>query len=280
MIPNQRSTATHIRRRGEDARQGEVLLPPGSLLGPGEISLLASLGAVNPLVSPRVRVAHFTTGNELVAPQQTPAAGQIRDSNSALVASLIQAWGGEVTRQEMLPDEFPRLQETVQQAGDHFDLLLISGGASVGDYDFGKKLLSELGFTLHFTHVNLRPGKPLVFGTRGRQAAFILPGNPVSHFVTLHVAVRAALETLAARPVTWPLVQLPLTGPVNLRADARETYWPARVLLADGRLAVQALRWQSSGDVTGLVGVNGLIRLAAGASVAPGLAEVLMLQIS
>ncbi len=281
IVPTQRSRATHIRQRGEDAHQGDLLLKSGTRLGAGELALLASLGVVSPKVSPPVRVAHFTTGNELVPPSATPQAGQIRDSNSALVAAFIRQFGGELSRQEIVPDDFGLLREKVLRDEDNFDLLLISGGASVGDYDFGEKLLSALGFTIHFENINLRPGKPLVFATRGEQAAFILPGNPVSHFVTLHVAVRLALEKFSGVNASWPLVKIPLAENFEFRPDARETFWPARTEIRNGELVVRALRWQSSGDVTGLTGVNVLIQFA-GHSPAPKAGDtvpVLMLEV-
>jgi len=117
---------------------------------------------VGPKVSPPVRVAHFVTGNELVEPSVKPGPGQIRDSNSTLVGALIRQFGGEISRQENVVDEFNVLLEKVRAGEDNFDLLLVSGGASVGDYDFGKKLLGALGFQIHFEQLNLRPGKPLV----------------------------------------------------------------------------------------------------------------------
>lgn len=262
MIPTRRNSATHIRKAGEDARKGDCLLRAGTRLGAGELALLASLGKVSPRVSPPVRVAHFTTGNELVSPSETPALGQIRDSNSTLVAAFVRQFGGEISRQASVPDNFNLLLEEAQRDEDNFDLLLVSGGASVGDYDFGKKLLKALGFQIHFEKINLRPGKPLVFATRENQAAFILPGNPVSHFVTLHVAVRLALERFSALNSSWAAGKIRLADEFEFRSDARETFWPARVEILSGELIVRALRWQSSGDVTGLTGANALIQFA------------------
>ena len=266
--PSPRGHATHIRRRGEDARCGDVLLRSGARLGAGELALLASLGALQPQVSPPVRVAHFVTGNELIDPAHAPAPGQIRDSNSTLVAAFLQQHGGALMRQERVADDFDLLLAKTRAVENDFDLLLISGGASVGDYDFGKRLLTTLGFQIHFEKVDLRPGKPLIFATRGQQAAFVLPGNPVSHFVTLHVAVRLALERFAGALAAWPLAEVLLAEDFAYRADVRETFWPARVAWDNGGLVVRALRWQSSGDVTGLTGANALLQLAGGA-VAP-----------
>ncbi len=181
----------------------------------------------------------------------------------------MRQFGGELVAQQRVADDFDWLLSRVRRLKSAFDLLLVSGGASVGDYDYGRRLLGELRFKVHFTAINLRPGKPLVFATRGRQAAFILPGNPVSHLVTLQVAVRLAAERLAGAQPSWPVVNARLAERFEFKAGKRETFWPARVTAepagpVGGRLVVRARGWQSSGDVTGLTGVNGLIQLAAG----------------
>jgi molybdopterin molybdotransferase len=265
IVPLEKSRVTHIRRRGEDARKGDLVLNAGTRLGAGELALLASLGVTRPTISPSVRVAHFATGNELAAPESKLRPGQIRDSNSALVAAFVRQFGGEIVKQERVADNFDLLLKKARALKKSFDLLLVSGGASVGDYDFGKKLLSALRFQAHFEKINLRPGKPLVFATRGKQAAFILPGNPVSHLVTLHVAVRLALEKFSGANVSWPLAKIRLAEKFDAKSGGRETFWPARVEIQNSELVVRALRWQSSGDVTGLAGANALLQLDAGA---------------
>ena len=151
------------------------------------------------------------------------------------------------------------------------DLLLISGGASVGDYDFGARALRELEFEIHFERVNLRPGKPLIFATRGTQAAFVIPGNPVSHLVCFHVAIRLALERLRGVEPAWSPVNMPLGGDLTLRGDPRETLWPTTVVVRDGMLLALPKKWSSSGDTFALAGANALIRLAPeGAAMEPG----------
>jgi molybdopterin molybdotransferase len=281
IVPLEKSRATHIRRRGEDACKGDLLLKSGTRLGAGELALLASLGVARPKISPAVRVAHLVTGNELAAPDQKLKRGQVRDSNSPLVAAFVRQFGGEIVRQERVADDFSLLLKKAHALKNAFDLLLLSGGASVGDYDFGKRLLSDLGFQVHFTAVSLRPGKPLVFATRGKKAAFILPGNPVSHFVTLHVAVRLALEKFSGANVSWPLAKIRLAENFEAKPGNRETFWPARVEIQNGELVARPLRWQSSGDVTALAGANALLQLPAGAQ-PPGAGKdvsVLMLEV-
>jgi molybdopterin molybdotransferase len=273
------SRIAHIRSRGEDARRGDLLLSTGSRLGQGELALLAGIGISKPLVSPLIRIAHFVTGNEIVAPSQSPLPGQIRDSNSILVAAFARQHHGKIVRQERVADDMDLLLSRVRSCNDEYDLLLISGGASVGDYDFGKRVLLALGFEIHFDKVNLRPGKPLIFATRGQQAAFVLPGNPVSHFVTLQVEVRLAMERLAGAEASWPEFKARLVSSFTSKVNTRETFWPARLCAEDGELIVRALRWKSSGDVTGLADANALLHLheAARAPVAGDQVFVLLI---
>jgi molybdopterin molybdotransferase len=257
----QASRIGHIRYRGEDARRGDLLLSSGTRLGQGELALLAGMGITKPTVSPPIRIVHFVTGNEIIEPSHTPLPGQIRDSNSTLVAAFARRHQGEIVHQERVSDDLDMLLTRVRAGLDDCDLLLISGGASVGDYDFGKKILIALGFEVHFEKVNIRPGKPLIFATRGQQAAFVLPGNPVSHFVTLQVEVRHAMERFAGAEASWPEFKAKLTESFTRGVSTRETFWPARLSTENGELVVRALRWKSSGDVTGMAGANALLHL-------------------
>ena len=264
MTPGERPSADYIRRRGEDARAGDRLLGSGVRLGPAEIALLASLGVVEPLVSPRCRAAHFATGDELVDPAREPGPTRIRDSNSALVRAFAEAHGGAMERQERVADDADLLTDKARLAAEAgCDLLLISGGASVGVYDFGRRALERLGFQIRFDKLNLRPGKPLIFATRGRQAAFVLPGNPLSHLAVLYCVVRVAFERLAGAQPAWRVLNARLRAGFRVGGDGRDTLWPARVEFAEGEPVAEALHWRSSGDITGLAGLNAFIRCAA-----------------
>ncbi len=259
-----------VRHRGEDARAGDVLMSRGEPLGPIGLSLLAQMGITHPLVSPRLRALHIVTGSELVPPGATPGPGQIRDSNSTLIAALAVQAGCDLLAQRRAGDELAALVAAAGQT-QGWEMLLISGGASVGDYDFGRAALEEMGFSIHFRALNLRPGKPLIFATRGRQFAFVLPGNPLSHFVCWHVAVRAAIEVAVRGDTAWDFAEMKLGGNEPLPGHARETWWPGRIATENGTAFVHPLRWQSSGDLTRLAGVNALVRVPSGSQgIAPG----------
>jgi len=276
VVVRKRSSVLHVRRRGEDARAGALLLGVGVRLGAVQASLLAQVGMVDPLVAARPRVVHLVTGGELVPPAQVPGEGQIRDSNSTLVRGLVEGAGAEMAWQGHAPDELGQFLDRLRAPGEEgWDVLLISGGASVGDYDFGARALAELGFEVRFHGVNLRPGKPLAFATRGRQAAFLLPGNPVSHWVVFAVAVRLALERMQGVGADgegdgegWRIggmLPLALGAALEGGADRRETFWPGRVVAGGGGLRVDPVAWRSSGDLCAIARANALIHLPPGA---------------
>ena len=256
-------SAINIRLRGDEVKAGQLLVPENSPLDAGRLALLATAGQAYPLVSPRLRVVHLTTGDEIVRPDQSPQPGQIRDSNSILIRGLLAGRAGELY-QAHLPENFEAawaLLNFNKIAGA--DLVLVSGGASVGERDFTRPLLERLGFNLQFNQVNLRPGRPLIFGIKGPQVAFGLPGNPLSHFVGFHFAVATALARLSGdHPPVFQRGVLP-EGLVG-EPCPRETLWPARLTLSAGRVILQPLAWSSSGDITCFASANALIRVPAG----------------
>lgn len=249
-----------IRPKGSEGAPGDVLLPAGTFLGPAELAILAQVGSVQPEVVAAPTILHFATGDELVAPGDNPGPGQIRDTNSTMLAAQLAALKVGKFESQRVGDDIDELD----LLGRHpCDLLLISGGASVGDFDFGARALKELGFTIHFDKVKIRPGKPLTFATRENQAAFVIPGNPVSHFVCYHIAVRLAAECMAGLKPRWHEEWLALEGGEPLAPDDREIFWPARARLLNDRVTVTPKRWSTSGDTFSLAGVNALVRVKA-----------------
>jgi molybdopterin molybdotransferase len=265
LIPKQ-SAATHIRKRGEDALAGEILVQPGRVLDATALAVLASVGKADPLVSTIPRILHLTTGDEIVPPDVTPAEGQIRNSNAFLIAGLCREQGIDGITHYHVPDDLEEMSRTLLEAEpENFDVILISGGSGGGTYDFSMQLFLTLGATIHFRAVNVRPGKPLIFGTTAKQLVFGLPGNALSHYVCFHLFVRRALEGLLGRTESTAQKCF-LTEPMTDTHNARETWWPAQAVLRAGRLECRALAWKSSGDITRLPAANGLIHVPASTS--------------
>ncbi|HYC71761.1 MAG TPA: gephyrin-like molybdotransferase Glp [Opitutaceae bacterium] len=264
--------ASHIRRRGENRRAGAVVVASGTRLGAADLAALAAVGATRPLVSRPARCVHVATGDELVAPDQAPRGAQIRDSNSVLIAALLASHRAELAGQARVGDDPAAVAAAAERWGA-CDVLLLSGGAGFGERDPARAALQALGYELVFTELNLRPGKPLLFARRGGQVAFVLPGNPVSHWVVFHLFVAPLLRALEdGRGAPRPRLTGRLARPDHLPAlDGRATYWPCRVEAGAGGAEVTPLPLASSGDSAGLAGANGLLPLPPGArSVAAG----------
>ena len=269
LLITKRSGASHVRKRGEDARAGETLLQTGAVLDATALAVLASVGETDPVVSSIPRILHVTSGDEIVPPEETPVSGQIRNSNATLIANLFREQGIDAITHRHVGDNLAASIGALEESqAKTFDLVLISGGSGGGTYDFSAEMFRELGATIHFRSVDVRPGKPLIFGSASQQIIFGLPGNALSHFVCFHLFVRRALDRLVARPVEtttrgFLLEALPDT------LNARESWWPVRICGKGGRLEVRALPWKSSGDITRLPAANALMKVPASTSTLP-----------
>ncbi len=255
---------------GADLKAGELVLRAGSQLGAAELGLAAALGIPALEVRPRPRVALLSTGDELVEVGDRPGPGQIPDSNRwALLAALREA-GAEVELLGIGPDEPAALRELVVRALITADVLVTSGGVSVGTHDLVKPLLESLG-TVHIGRIKLKPGKPFTFAVlRGSRSggspkvAFGLPGFPVSSLVTFEVFVRPALRKMQG----FEQLQRP-TLPVRLAYDARATadrteYQRVTLRREGGELVAESTGSQSSSRLMSLAGAHALIRVPPG----------------
>ncbi len=194
-----------VRPVGVDVAAGELVLEAGTRLGPAEIGLLATAGVTEALVYPRPKVAVLSTGDELVEPGSPLGPGQIRDSNRAMLIAAIQAVGGDAVDLGISGDSQSSLEASVQRGLANADVLLTSGGVSMGDLDLIKPLLEHAG-QVHFGRVRMKPGKPITFATTANAGGdhtclvFGLPGNPVSSLVTFYLFAVPAIRALAGHP--------------------------------------------------------------------------------
>jgi molybdopterin molybdotransferase len=187
----------NIRRAGEDIRGGQLVIPAGSDIGPAEIGVIAALGHAEVAVGRVPRVAILTTGDELIEPGAGPLApGQIRNSNAYALTAQARRAGAHVIGREIVRDDRRRTVDQLAAALENAEVVVLSGGVSVGPHDHVKPALAELGVEERFWRVALKPGKPVWFGTRGDRYVFGLPGNPVSAMVTFHLFARPALRRL------------------------------------------------------------------------------------
>ncbi len=248
----------NIRPIGADMRAGDELVSQGTTLGPAEIGLLASLGHDSVVVGRRPRIAIMSTGDELVEPGATPGPGQIRDSNRFSLAVAARRAGAEVVLNRHVPDTEAALREAFAEAMRVADVIVTSGGVSMGDRDLVKGLLGELA-EVRFRRVFMKPGKPLNFATIGDQLLFGLPGNPVSCLVSFHMFVRPALLVMQSAPAeVSPTVEVEITHDID--STDRIEYQRAVVWVGpEGRLLARNTGSQMSARLASFLGSNAFL---------------------
>jgi molybdopterin molybdotransferase len=259
--------------RGAEAKSGDVLLQKGSKLTPAALAVGASAGKSELKVFARPKIAILSTGDELVEVHQQPAPTQIRNSNSYSLAAQITQAGGEPIILPIAPDETDRLRELIEE-GLHSDLLLLSGGVSMGKHDLVEPVLKQLQAEFFFTGAKIQPGKPIVFGKARQKYFFGLPGNPVSTLVTFQLFAKPIIEALAGGvPEPLRFVQARLKSDLTVKPGLTR-FLPASLSGEFDGTEVEPVKWQGSGDVVSAAKANCYIvtpetgsRLSAGAAV-------------
>lgn len=253
----------NVRPVGVDMARGQQVLAAGTAIGPAETGLLASLGQADVLVHPRPRVAVLSTGDELVEPWERPGPGQIRDANRYALSCALAELRVPVVRSAIAVDEVDATRARLAEALAAADVLLTSGGVSMGQLDLVKVLLDELA-EVRFGRIFMKPGKPLHFAvTPERKLVFGLPGNPVSALVGMEIFVRPALLQLAGRPhPVRPRLAVALAHPIT-PGDRPEFQRAVVRQGADGRLVAATTGAQASSRLASLVGANALLALPA-----------------
>jgi len=250
----------YIRHRGSVFAEGDRLLPPGTLLTPARLALAAAANRPRLSVARRPRIAVLATGDELVAPGMSPGPDQIVASNSFGLVPLFSPFAETVIDLGIVRDDPAALTAALRRAFDlGIDVLVTSGGASVGERDFVQEALKSLGVTLDFWKIAMRPGKPLMFGALGNTLIFGLPGNPVSALVTGTVVVLPALRQMAGQSdPLGPRLRLPLAAalPAN---SIRRHFVRGRIEPAPGGTTVMPFAEADSGHIASLAAADGLI---------------------
>jgi molybdopterin molybdotransferase len=238
----------HVRRKGEDIRAGETILRRGSVIGPSEVSLLASLSQVSIPVVRRARVAILSTGDELVEPGGSLSPGKIFDSNALAVATAVKQIGGEPINLGIARDDKGSLRRLVME-GLQADALVTSAGVSMGDRDLVREVLQELSARQIFWKVDIKPGRPTAFAMHGKTPVFSLPGNPVSTLLTFEQFVRPALlKMMGHRTLLRPVVRAVFQEHVA-RKPGRVSFLRVRLERRDSGL----IAWTSGNQETGIL---------------------------
>jgi molybdopterin molybdotransferase len=263
----------HVQAPGVDAQRDQIVLKAGRRIGSPEIGMLAAIGHTTVLVHPRPRVAVLATGDEVVEPEVEPPVGYVRDSNRYALIEAVREAGGTVVWSGLCADDEVQLRRAVQDAAAQADVLITSGGVSMGTRDLLKPLLADLG-EIHFGRVSFKPGKPLTFATVGQTSVFGLPGFPVSSLVTFEVFVRPALRRLQGLTrLHRPRVTVELEHPVQA-SRSRLEYQRAIVRWQYGHLSATCTGRQASSRLLSMVGANALLEIPSGGEILPAGARV------
>jgi len=258
---------SNICPRGEDVRTGDVVLAKGTLLGPQMIGLLAAVGCTRVEVYRRPRVAILSTGDELVEPEESPPPGHIRNSNALQLRAHVLRAGGTPIYKGIARDTRESLREKMGACWDRSDVLVLSGGVSMGDRDLVPGVLREQGVEILFSSIAVKPGRPTLFGVRNGVYVFGLPGNPVSTFVQFEFLIRPFMHLLMGHAYRPPEEKLEAGCDFTSRASKRASVVPVRVSPAGEAVPVE---YHGSADIRAYTRADGMLLVEPGRVIRKG----------
>ena len=254
-------TEDNIRLKAGDIRAGDIVLNKGVIIEPQHIAILASVGNAQPLAAKMPAVAVIATGSELVDPKSKPSLSQIRNTNSFQLAAQIEGVGAVATNYGVAGDTADDIDSVFKKAFAQSDVVIVSGGVSVGDFDFVPGILKQNNIDLLFEKIAVKPGKPTVFGVSGGKYCFGLPGNPVSTFVIFEILVKPFLYKLMGHDYKPINIQMPLDDTLIDKKAKRQRWLPV-VITEKG--TVRAVEYHGSAHINSLCGADGLISMDLG----------------
>ncbi len=257
------TAARNICYQGEDIKSGDLVLPKGLQIAPAHVAVLATIGAINPLVSMLPRVGIISTGDELVEPSITPGPAQIRNSNAWQLEAQLKTVPAIPAYYGIASDEASQLRKIIGLAMEENDVVLLTGGVSMGEFDFVPAIMEEAGVEILFKSVAIQPGKPTVFGRRNNTFIFGLPGNPVSSFVLFEMMVRQFLRRMMSISVDPPMFILPMGVDFTRRKSARKSMIP--VIIRDG--AVYPVDYHGSAHINAYTMATGILVMQIGTTI-------------
>ena len=256
-------TNNNICCKAEDVKAGEIVLNKGIKIEPQHIAVLASVGSTQPLVIKRPNIAVIATGSELVDPQSRPDISQIRNTNSFQLTAQIERMGAIATNYGIAGDTAEQIDSVFKDAIAQNDVVIVSGGVSVGDFDFVPNILKQNKVNLLFEKIAIKPGKPTVFGISDRGYCFGLPGNPVSTFVLFEILVKPFLYKLMGYDHKPLNIQMPLAETLISRKAKRQRWLPVEIT---ERGTVTPIEYHGSAHINSLCNADGLVCMDVGVS--------------
>jgi len=258
---NAEKTKSNIIYQAEDVNKGDTVLEKGLIIEPQHIAVLATVGCTKPKVAKKINIGILSTGDEIVEPEQFPAASQIRNSNSyQLVAQAVKI-GVNAKYYGIASDNEELTYEMIKKTLLNEDIVLLTGGVSMGDFDFIPQVLDRLGAELKFKTVAIQPGKPTVYGIWKDKRIFGLPGNPVSSFITFELFVKPLIFKILGADYLAKKISLPMGQDYERRRSNRLSWLP--VIITDDE-QVYPLEYHGSAHISSLVGADGIISIPVG----------------
>jgi molybdopterin molybdotransferase len=254
----------NIAYKGEDIKSGDIVLRPGRTIKPQDIAVMASAGCVSVVVFKKPVVSVISTGDELVEPSEKPGISQIRNINAYQLMAQVKRAGGEGKYFGIARDNEDVTYEIIRRAVADSDIVIITGGVSMGDFDFVPSVLERAGVKILFSRINIQPGKPTTFGVHTDALVFGLPGNPVSSFIQFELLVRPLICKMMSSefdPITF---NLPMKESFSRRSAGRIALIPV-VINRDGSVSV--VEYHGSGHISALAEADGIIKLAVGETI-------------
>jgi molybdopterin molybdotransferase len=251
----------NISYKGEDVKRGEIVIKKGKRIQPQDIALMASVGHTSVRVKKRPVAGIISTGDELIDPSGYPAVSQIRNSNASQLAAQIKRAGGAAVDYGIAPDNETVTFEIIEKSIKESDIVIITGGVSMGDFDFVPSVLERAGVKIQFDRVNVQPGKPTTFGTHSKVVVFGLPGNPVSSFIQFELLVRPFINKMMGH--TWiPLeYELPLGIDFDRKSSGRLGFIPVTINM---NKEVIPVNFHGSAHLAALSDTEGIIAMKPG----------------
>lgn len=256
-----KETADNICLKGEDIKAGDIVLHKGTLLKPHHIAVLASVGCARPVVSRIPKVGIVATGSELVGPASKPQPSQIRNSNSVQLAAQARSLGVDATDYGIAEDTEDGTDNMLKKAIADNDVIIVSGGVSVGDFDLVPGVLRKNNVKLLFESIAVKPGKPSVFGVSEKAWCFGLPGNPMSTYVQFEILIKPFLYKLMDHDYKYPDVRMPMDESVKRKKTERKVWFPVVITEAG---TVKPIEYHGSAHISSLNRADGLISIDTG----------------
>ena len=255
------STSANIARRGEDIRKGTLVLEKGIRLRPQHIAILATVGITEPLVAKKPKVAVISTGDELVEPSCIPGKAQIRNSNAWQLLAQATRAGCEARYYGIASDDEQLTFEKITAAAQHSDIILITGGVSVGDFDFVPAVIERAGFDIRFRTMAVQPGKPTIFAVKEKQFLFGLPGNPVSAFVQFHLLGGMLIRQMTGCTDDESILRIPMGADYRRKKAGRKSFIPVKVTT---QATVLPVEYHGSAHIHSYYDADGIIAVEIG----------------